>query len=112
MQSNQAPNAPPSPENSKAPLPPRPAFPAMSRRTRLVLIAAGTVVGAALLTLFAVNLLISADWMRDRVANRIKEQTGRELTVNGTTSLLFTPGPHVVITDATFTETRKSIAFS
>jgi AsmA protein len=107
MQSNQAPNAPPSPENSKAPLPPRPAFPAMSRRTRLVLIAAGTVVGAALLTLVAVNLLISADWVRDRVANRIKEQTGRELTVNGTTSLLFTPGPHVVITDATFTDPEE-----
>ena len=76
----------------------------MNRRTRLILIAAGSVVGVALLALLAVNLLISADWVRDRVANRIKEQTGRELTVNGTTALLFTPGPHVVITDATFTD--------
>ena len=76
----------------------------MNRRTRLLLIVAGTIVGAALLVLVAVNLLISADWVRDRVANRIKEQTGRELTVNGTTALLFTPGPHVVITDATFVD--------
>ncbi|MGD9501709.1 MAG: AsmA family protein [Methyloceanibacter sp.] len=76
----------------------------MSRRTRLILIATASVVGVALLALLAVNLLISADWVRDRVANRIKEQTGRELTVNGTTALLFTPGPHVVITDATFTD--------
>ncbi len=72
----------------------------MNRRTRLLLIVAGSVVGAAVLILVAVNLLISADWVRERVANRIKEQTGRDLTVNGTTSLLFTPGPHVVITDA------------
>jgi AsmA protein len=42
--------------------------------------------------------------VRERVASRIKEQTGRELTVNGTTALLFTPGPHVVITDATFAD--------
>src|SRR5262249_61590033 len=39
-----------------------------------------------------------------RVAKRIKEQTGRELKVNGTTALLFTPGPHIVITDASFTD--------
>jgi AsmA protein len=74
----------------------------MSRRNRLILIVAGSVVGVALLALLAVNLLISADWARDRVANRIREQTGRELTVNGTTALLFTPGPRVVITDAAF----------
>ena len=72
-----------------------------------MLIVAGTIVGAALLVLVAVNLLISADWVRDRVANRIKEQTGRELTVNGTTALLFTPGPHVVITDATFVDPEE-----
>ena len=54
--------------------------------------------------LIAVNLLISADWVRDRVAARIKEQTGRELKVNGTTALLFTPRPHVVITEATITD--------
>ena len=57
-----------------------------------------------MLALVAVNLLISADWVRDRVAKRIKEQTGRELKVNGTTALLFTPGPHIVITDATFSD--------
>ena len=80
----------------------------MSRRTRLLLIVAGSVVGAAVLILVAVNLLISADWVRERVADRIKEQTGRELTVNGTTSLLFTPGPHVVITDAAFIDPEES----
>jgi AsmA protein len=79
----------------------------MSRRTRLLLIIAGSVVGAAVLILVAVNLLISADWVRERVADRIKEQTGRELTVNGTTSLLFTPGPHVVITDAAFIDPEE-----
>ena len=76
----------------------------MSRRNRLILIVAGSIVGVALLALLAVNLLISADWARERVANRIKEQTGRELTVNGTTALLFAPGPRVVITDAAFTD--------
>jgi len=79
----------------------------MNRRTRLLLILAGSVVGAALLILVAVNLLISAEWVRDRVANRIKEQTGRELTVNGTTALRFTPGPHVVITDAAFVDPEE-----
>ena len=68
--------------------PARPPQPGMSRRTRLLLIVAGSIVGAAVLALVAVNLLISADWVRDRVAQRIKEQTGRELTVNGTTALL------------------------
>jgi AsmA protein len=76
----------------------------MSRRNRLILIVGGSVLGVALLALLAVNLLISADWARDRVANRIREQTGRELTVNGTTALLFAPGPRVVITDATFVD--------
>lgn len=103
MQSQQNHN-PPAKERPKGHLPPAPAPQRMSRRTRLLLISAGAVVGAALLPLLAANLLISADWVRDRVANRIKEQTGRELTVNGTTALLFTPGPHVVITDATFTD--------
>jgi AsmA protein len=76
----------------------------MSRRNRLILIVGGSVAGVALLALLAVNLLISADWARDRVANRIREQTGRDLTVNGTTALLFAPGPRVVITDATFVD--------
>ena len=79
-------------------------MPAMSRRTRLILIAAGSVAGVAVLALLVVNLLVSADWARDRVANRIKEQTGRELTVNGTTALLFAPGPRIVITDAAFVD--------
>src|SRR4030042_117454 len=79
----------------------------MGRGTRLLLIVAGSIVGVAVLALVAVNLLISADWARDRVASRIKEQTGRELKVNGTTALLFTPGPHVVITDATFVDPEE-----
>src|SRR5262245_44985446 len=69
---------------------------------KLLLIIGGGIVALAVLALVAVNLLISADAVRDRVAQRIKDQTGRELTVNGTTSLLFTPGPHIVITDAKF----------
>lgn len=58
------------------------------------------VVGVLLVLLIAINLIISTDWVQSRVAARIKEQTGRDLTVNGSTRLLFTPGPRVVITDA------------
>src|SRR5512145_2360425 len=80
------------------------ALPPMSRRTRLVVIAGAAVAGTALLALLLVNLLISADWVRDRVAARIAEQTGRELKVNGTTALLFAPGPRVIISDAVITD--------
>jgi AsmA protein len=69
-----------------------------------LLIVGGSVAGVALIALIAVNLLLSADWVRDRVAARIKEQTGRELKVNGTTALLFTPGPKVIISDAVITD--------
>ena len=64
----------------------------------------GAVVGGLALLLAAANLIISADWVEARVAARIKEQTGRDLTVNGSAMLLFTPGPHVVITDAKITD--------
>ena len=83
------------------------ALPPMSRRTRLFVIAGATIIGTALLALLIVNLLISADWVRDRVAARIKEQTGRELEVNGTTALLFTPGPRVIISDAVITDPEE-----
>lgn len=63
----------------------------------------GGVVGVLLLLLVAVNLVLSADWVEARVAARVKEQTGRDLTVNGSTRLLFTPGPHIVISDAAIT---------
>lgn len=76
----------------------------MTRRTRLLVIAAASVVGTALLALILINLLISADFVRDRVAARIKEQTGRDLQVNGTTALLFVPGPRIVISDAVITD--------
>jgi len=64
----------------------------------------GSIIGVLVVLLVAVNLVISADWLQARVAARIKEQTGRDLTVNGSTMLLFTPGPHVVITDAKITD--------
>jgi uncharacterized protein involved in outer membrane biogenesis len=106
MQTNQphktaAPHA-----HHKAPPPkPQPAADgAKRRRMRLLLIVGGAVVGVALLALVAVNLLVSADWVRDRVASRIKEQTGRVLEVKGTTALLFVPSPRVVISDATFVD--------
>ena len=60
----------------------------------------GVVVVVLVLLLVAVNLVLSADWLEARIAARIKEQTGRDLTVNGSTLLLFTPGPHIVISDA------------
>ena len=61
-------------------------------------------VALLVLALIAVNLLISADAVRDRVAARVKEQTGRDLTVNGTTSLLLLPNPHIVLTDVEITD--------
>lgn len=64
----------------------------------------GVVVGVFLVLLIAVNLVLSADWVEARVAARIKEQTGRDLTVNGATRLLFTPGPYIVISDAKITD--------
>ncbi len=73
-------------------------------RMKLPLIIAGGIAACLALALLAVNLLISADWVRDRVAARIKEETGRDLKVNGTTALLFAPGPLIVITDATITD--------
>src|SRR5919108_705145 len=96
-----------------APAPQRKAGPkllallANDRRARLALIAAGALAGFAVLVLIAVNLLISADWVRERVASRIKEQTGRELKVDGTTALLFVPGPRVIISDATVTDPEE-----
>jgi len=74
------------------------------RPVKLGVMISGGAVGALVLALVAVNLILSADWVTSRVAARIKEQTGRDLIVNGTTMLLFTPGPHVVITDATITD--------
>ena len=66
MQTTQHPKTPPSSHaHPKASAPPP--RPKMSRRTRLALIVAGSIVGIAVLALIAVNLLISADWVRDRV---------------------------------------------
>ena len=76
----------------------------LNPRTRLVLAIAGGLAGVLSLALVAVNLLISAEWVRERVAQRVKEETGRELRVNGRTALLFTPGPRIVITDASFVD--------
>ena len=66
---------------------------------KLLLWIGGGVVAFLVLALIAFNLLISATAVRDRVAARVKEQTGRDLTVNGSTSLLLMPSPHIVLTD-------------
>lgn len=76
----------------------------MPVRWKLPLLIAGGVVAFLALALIAVNVLISADWVRDRVAARIKEETGRDLRVNGSTTLLFMPSPRIVITDATISD--------
>ena len=68
-------------------------------RLKLLLKIGAGVIALLVLVLVAFNLLISADAVRDRVAARVKEQTGRELTVNGSTSLLLMPSPHIVLTD-------------
>jgi AsmA protein len=64
----------------------------------------GGVVALLVLALVAVNVLISADAVRDRVAARVKEQSGRDLKVNGITSLLLLPNPHIVLTDVEITD--------
>ncbi len=64
----------------------------------------GAVVGAFVVLLVAVNLIVSAGWIEARIAARIKEQTGRDLAVNGSSLLLFTPGPHIVISDVKITD--------
>ena len=64
----------------------------------LLKIGAG-VIALVVIALVAVNMLISATAVRDRVAARIKEQSGRDLKVNGSTSLLLLPNPHIVLTD-------------
>jgi AsmA protein len=66
---------------------------------RLLLKIGAGVVALVVIALIAFNMLISASAVRDRVAARLKEQTGRELTVNGSTSLLLMPSPHIVLTD-------------
>jgi AsmA protein len=66
---------------------------------RLLLKIGAGVVTLVVIALIAFNMLISAGAVRDRVAARVKEQTGRELTVNGSTSLLLVPSPHIVLAD-------------
>ena len=73
-------------------------------RMKLLLMIVGGVVAAFVLALIGVNVLISADAVRDRVAARVKEQSGRDLKVNGSTSLLLLPNPHIVLTDAEITD--------
>ena len=69
----------------------------------LLKICAG-VIALVVLALVVVNLLISADAVRDRVAARVKEQSGRDLTVHGSSSLLLMPSPHIVLTDVEITD--------
>jgi AsmA protein len=71
---------------------------------KLALGIAGGVAALIVVALIGINLLISADAVRDRVAARVKEQTGRELSVKGSTSLMLLPNPHIVITDASIND--------
>src|SRR6478752_2183982 len=73
-------------------------------RMKLLLKIGAGVVALLVLALVAFNLLISATAVRDRVAARVKEQTGRELTVNGSSSVLLMPSPHIVLTDVTIVD--------
>jgi len=69
----------------------------------LLKIGAG-VIALVVLALVAVNMLISADAVRDRVAARVKEQSGRDLAVHGSSSILLMPSPHIVLTDVEITD--------
>jgi AsmA protein len=64
----------------------------------------GGIVAVLVLAVVGLNFLISADAVRERVASRVKEQTGRELSVKGSTRLLFLPNPHIVLTDVSLTD--------
>src|SRR3990172_11729508 len=77
---------------------------ALNRPMKLALRIAGGIAALLVVALIGVNLLISADAVRDRVAARVKEQTGRELIVKGSTSLMLLPNPHIVITDASIND--------
>ncbi len=66
---------------------------------KLLLKIVGGVVALLLLAVLGLNLFLSASAVRERVAERVREQSGRELKVNGTTSVLFLPKPHIVLTD-------------
>jgi AsmA protein len=72
----------------------------------LLKIGAG-VIALLVIALVAFNMLISASAVRDRVAARVKEQTGRELTVNGSTSVLLMPSPHIVLTDVVIVDPQN-----
>src|SRR3954471_14397941 len=73
-------------------------------RMKLLLKILAGVVGLLVLALLAVNVLISADAVRDRVAALVKEQSGRDLKVNGASTLLLLPSPHIVLTDVEITD--------
>ncbi len=73
-------------------------------RMKLILKILAGVAAVLLLILVGLNFLLSADAVRERVASRVKEQTGRDLKVNGSSSLLFLPNPHVVLTDVEITD--------
>ncbi len=77
---------------------------ALNGPMKLALRIAGGVAALLVVALIGINLLISADAVRDRVAARVKEQTGRELSVKGSTSLMLLPNPHIVITDASIND--------
>ena len=62
-------------------------------RMKLLLKIGAGVIALLVIALVAFNMLVSASAVRDRVAARVKEQTGRELTVNGSSSVLLMPSP-------------------
>src|SRR5262249_16037224 len=64
---------------------------------KLLLIIGGGIVAPAVLALVVVNLPISAEAVRDPGAERLKEQTRRQLKVNGPTPLPFPPRPPLVL---------------
>lgn len=98
--------------NPKAPTPVSRLGRAIPRNMRLPLLIVGGIAACLALILIAINVLISADWVRDRVAARIKEEAGRDLKVNGSTTLLFMPSPRIVITDATFSDPEARMGTS
>jgi AsmA protein len=71
---------------------------------KLLLKIVGGILALLLFLVLGLNFLLSADAVRERVAERVREQSGRELKVNGSTSVLFLPKPHIVLTDVEFSD--------
>jgi AsmA protein len=60
------------------------------------------------LLVVAAYVLVSPDRLRERIADRIRQQTGHELSVAGTTTMTLLPRPRIVLTEVSLTDPQPS----